>query len=115
MTGAGQVAATSHDINFAYPKGSFSSEASILKLAATLEALTLGAYLGAVESVQTLCSCGCRSADRRERSAARQRRGVATGKPISFVPSLPRFQSPRCPPPSTPTRADHAETTLRSE
>jgi Ferritin-like domain len=50
---AGQIPATSDDINFAYPKGSFDSEASIMKLAATLEDLTLGAYLGAVENVQT--------------------------------------------------------------
>ena len=53
MAGAGQVAATSDDINFAYPKGSFDSEASIMKLAGTLEDLTLGAYLGAVQNVQT--------------------------------------------------------------
>jgi hypothetical protein len=52
MTGAGQVPATSDDINFAYPKGSFDSEASIMKLADTLENLTLGAYLGAVQNVQ---------------------------------------------------------------
>lgn len=50
---AGQIPATSDDINFAYPKGSFDSDASIMKLAATLEDLTLGAYLGAVENVQT--------------------------------------------------------------
>ena len=53
MTGAGQVPATSDDINFAYPKGSFDSEASIMKVADTLENLTLGAYLGAVQNVQT--------------------------------------------------------------
>ena len=53
MTGAGQVPATSDDINFAYPKGSFDSEASIMKLAGTLEGLALGAYLGAVQNVQT--------------------------------------------------------------
>ena len=53
LTGAGQVPATSDDINFAYPKGSFDSEASIMKLAGTLEGLALGAYLGAVQNVQT--------------------------------------------------------------
>ena len=53
MTGAGQVPATADDINFAYPKGSFDSTASIIKLARTLEDLTLGAYLGAVQNVQT--------------------------------------------------------------
>jgi len=53
LAGAGQVAATSDDINFAYPKGSFDSESAILKLAWTIEDLTLGAYLGAVQNVQT--------------------------------------------------------------
>jgi hypothetical protein len=53
LTGAGQIPATADDMNFAYPKGSFDSEASIMKLAATLEDVTLGAYLGAVENVQT--------------------------------------------------------------
>jgi hypothetical protein len=53
MTGAGQVPATADDINFAYPRGSFDSTASIIKLARTLEDLTLGAYLGAVQNVQT--------------------------------------------------------------
>ena len=58
--GAGQTPATSDDIDFTYPKGSFASQASILKLAARLEHLSLGAYLGAVESVETP-SFGCRS------------------------------------------------------
>jgi hypothetical protein len=53
ITGAGQVPATSDDINFTYPKRSFDSEASMLKLATSLETLTLGAYLGAVENIQT--------------------------------------------------------------
>jgi Ferritin-like domain len=47
------VAATADDIDFAYPKGSFDSEASILKLANTVEQLTLGAYTGALENLQT--------------------------------------------------------------
>jgi hypothetical protein len=47
------VAATSDDIDFAYPKGSFDSEASILKLADTIEQMTLGAYTGALENLQT--------------------------------------------------------------
>ena len=53
ITGAGQVPATSDDINFTYPKRSFGSEASMLKLASSIETLTLGAYLGAVENIQT--------------------------------------------------------------
>jgi Ferritin-like domain len=53
MTAAGQVPATSGDIDFTYPKGTFRSQASILKLAGRLEHLMAGAYLGAVENVET--------------------------------------------------------------
>jgi hypothetical protein len=53
LTAAGQAPLSADDVDFTYPKGSFASEASILKLAAQIEALVLGAYLGAVENVQT--------------------------------------------------------------
>jgi rubrerythrin len=53
LTAAGQTPATSADIDFTYPKGSFRSEGSILKLATRLERLMVGAYLGAVENVET--------------------------------------------------------------
>jgi rubrerythrin len=53
LAGAGQVAATADDINFTYPRGSFSSAASIGKLGIDLERTMLGAYLGAVEGLQT--------------------------------------------------------------
>jgi hypothetical protein len=53
VTAAGQVPATADDIDFSYPKGSFATESSILKLAAQLEGVVLGAYLGAVENLQT--------------------------------------------------------------
>jgi hypothetical protein len=53
LTAAGQIPATSDDIDFSYPKGTFSSQASITRLAARLERLQVGAYLGAVESVET--------------------------------------------------------------
>jgi rubrerythrin len=53
MTAAGQTPATSADIDFTYPKGSFRSQASILKLAGRLEHLMVGAYVGAVENVET--------------------------------------------------------------
>jgi hypothetical protein len=53
MTAAGQTPATAGDINFAYPKGSFRSQASILRLAWRLEHLLLGAYVGAIENVAT--------------------------------------------------------------
>jgi hypothetical protein len=53
VTNLGQVAATSDDIDFTYPAGSFGSQTATLKLASKLEALALGAYLGAVQNVQT--------------------------------------------------------------
>ena len=53
LTAAGQTPATSADIDFSYPKGTFRSQASLTKLAARLERLLLGAYVGAVENVET--------------------------------------------------------------
>jgi rubrerythrin len=53
MTAAGQVPATSADIDFSYPKGSFRTSLSITRLAARLERLLVGAYVGAVENVET--------------------------------------------------------------
>ena len=53
LTGAGGTPATSADIDFRYPKGSFRSHASILTLAWRLEHLMVGAYVGAIENVET--------------------------------------------------------------
>jgi hypothetical protein len=53
VSAAGQVPATADDIDFSYPRGSFSSQAAVLKLAWSLETLAVGAYLGAVENVDT--------------------------------------------------------------
>ena len=53
MNDAGQPPATAGDINFAYPSGSFSSMRSTATLAWRLTSLALGAYLGALEQVQT--------------------------------------------------------------
>jgi hypothetical protein len=53
LTDAGQVPATAQDIDFSYPHGSFASSASIARLGVRLESLSLGAYLGAVRSLQT--------------------------------------------------------------
>jgi len=53
MDEAGQTPATADDIDFSYPSGSFASAGAITKLADSLETLVLGAYLGAVENVQT--------------------------------------------------------------
>ena len=53
LTEAGQVPATAQDIDFSYPRGSFGSRAAIARLGVRLESLSLGAYLGAVGSLQT--------------------------------------------------------------
>ena len=91
ITGAGQVPATSDDINFTYPKRSFGSEASMLKLASSIETLTLGAYLGAVENIQTpqlRLPIGQIAANEAQHVSAV---AVAAGKPIigrAFAPAL---------------------------
>jgi rubrerythrin len=53
LTAAGQTPATAGDIDFSYPKGTFRTQGSITRLAARLEHLMVGAYLGAVENVET--------------------------------------------------------------
>jgi Ferritin-like domain len=53
LNAAGQTPANAADIDFSYPRGSFRSQASILKLAGRLEQLMVGAYVGAVENVET--------------------------------------------------------------
>lgn len=53
LSSAGQPPAVADDFDFAYPKGSFASKASIAKLGVTLETLFLGACLGAVDGTQT--------------------------------------------------------------
>ena len=53
MAEGGEMPATSADIDFSYPRGSFASEKAIARLAWKLTTLTMSAYLGAVESVQT--------------------------------------------------------------
>jgi hypothetical protein len=53
LTGAGETAATSSDFDFSYPKGSFGSRSTIAKRGVRLETIVLGAYLGAVDGLQT--------------------------------------------------------------
>jgi hypothetical protein len=92
MAQSGQTPATADDIDFAYPKGSFDSEASILKLARRLEDVALGAYLGAVENVQTpqlRLAIGQIAANEAQHVSAL---AVASGKPVigrAFGPALP--------------------------
>jgi hypothetical protein len=53
LSGAGQAPAVAADFDFSYPKGAFASKSSIAKLGVTLEATFMGAYLGAVDGLQT--------------------------------------------------------------
>jgi hypothetical protein len=53
LAGAGQPPATADDIDFSYPRGSFDTRDAIVKLGWTLATLALGAYVGAIENVQT--------------------------------------------------------------
>ena len=53
LSAAGQPPVTAGDIDFSYPRASFASQPSILKLAAEIKGLMLGTYLGAVENVET--------------------------------------------------------------
>lgn len=53
VAGAGGTPATADDIDFSYPDGAFDSAGSIAKAALDIETISLGAYLGAVQNVQT--------------------------------------------------------------
>src|SRR5581483_4201303 len=53
LAGSAQTAASADDFDFSYPKAAFASAGSIAKLAVELETLFLGAYLGAVDAVQS--------------------------------------------------------------
>lgn len=53
LNGAGQTPASSSDFDFSYPKGTFASRGLIAKLGVTLETVFVGAYLGAVDALQT--------------------------------------------------------------
>ena len=92
MEDAGQTAATAGDIDFAYPAGSFRSQASILRLAGRLERLSVGAYLGAVESVETpqlRLPIGQIAANEAQHAGAV---AALAGRPVigkAFVPRLP--------------------------
>lgn len=53
MTADGQTPATAGDIDFSYPAGTFASRRSILGFAKELERMLTGAYIDALEHVQT--------------------------------------------------------------
>ena len=53
LTDAGQTPATAGDIDFTYPKNTFATRGSILKLALRIESLSVGAYLGGLGTVES--------------------------------------------------------------
>ena len=53
MNDAGQPPASAGDIDFSYPRGSFTTARSTAALGWKLTSLALGAYLGALENIQT--------------------------------------------------------------
>jgi hypothetical protein len=53
LAGGGQTPTTGDDIDFSYPRQSFATQGSIVKLGSSLSRLALGAYLGAVEKLET--------------------------------------------------------------
>jgi Ferritin-like domain len=91
LTAAGQTPATSADIDFTYPTGSFRTQGSIVKLAGRLERLMVGAYVGAVGSVETpalLLPIGQIAANEAQHESALA--GLAGRSPIgnAFAPAL---------------------------
>jgi hypothetical protein len=91
QTGGGQTPATSDDIDFSYPKGAFNNEQSILTLAASIEAVVVGAYMGAIQNVQTppiRLAIGQISGNEAQHVSAL---AALAGKPVigrAFTPSL---------------------------
>jgi hypothetical protein len=53
LSGAGLTPAVGSDIDFTYPKDAFASKETIAKLGISLESTFVGAYLGAVDGLQT--------------------------------------------------------------
>jgi Ferritin-like domain len=53
LQNAGQTPAGSGDVDFHYPRGAFATRRSIARLGWRIESLLLGAYLGAIESLET--------------------------------------------------------------
>jgi rubrerythrin len=51
LSNAGQTPATAGDIDFSYPKKTFESPGAILRQATAIEALMVGAYIGALAGV----------------------------------------------------------------
>lgn len=54
LSGEGVTPAVSNDITFSYPSGTFATEKSIIAFAEQLESSMVGAYAGAIGSIQTI-------------------------------------------------------------
>jgi hypothetical protein len=50
---AGETPANAGDVDFSYPRGSFATHEAILELGRKLATLAVGAYIGALQNVQT--------------------------------------------------------------
>jgi hypothetical protein len=53
LSDAGQAPATAEDMDFTYPNGTFATAGSILRIALKIETLSVGAYLGALGTVES--------------------------------------------------------------
>ncbi len=92
MNGAGQPPAVADDIDFAYPKGSYASQASLLRLGRTLATLSLGAYLGAAESLETAALRGPVAQIAANEAQHVSAYALLLGRPLvgkAFAPALP--------------------------
>jgi hypothetical protein len=91
LSGSGNAPAVSGDIDFSYPKGTFASQASILKFANQLEHTILGAYLGAIGGMATdSLKTGLAQIAACEAQHCSYLTGTGGGKfySLSFLPSL---------------------------
>jgi hypothetical protein len=58
LTAAGQTPETADDVDFTYPKATFTSVAGVTKAAVDLETIFLGSYLGALGGIQSTVLAG---------------------------------------------------------
>jgi hypothetical protein len=91
LSGEGVTPAVASDITFTYPDGSFATEKSIVALAKSLEATVLGAYLGAMSSIQTtslLTGLGSIAANEAQHQSFFTMAGGGKAFSLSFPPPL---------------------------
>ena len=96
ITGAGQAPATSDDINFTYPKRSFGSEASMLKLGELDRNADVGRVSGSGREHPDTAAAVADRADRRERGSACERGGGRGWEADHRSRICPRASDRRC-------------------